>query len=762
MEKVTRFMEVMFSNTDEELAAQVDRDIKEAQKKGSFEDEDVKYEKTKDGVAITDKANGEVTLAQRSTDEADTYDLIAVPDEQLEKYVHPSADGVTPGNQVGAPDEDWEDHVDGIEDPELAVDIAREGPGEDEEKEFSVYSDNFAVQRIFSMNQEVAEYVFSEVIDSAETSIVGDIKIEKCADDDNSVIVTSESTGDQAKVTLDDDEMEVTELDSKNFSDQFDPLFVIGVQPYDHYIVEAQEYDEESAEQLKAQLEEDGVESVQIFDTQEAARDYAMELLEALGADSDTVEEPDEQREYSDYVGAPVWTVNYQTGDSVFMSRMFSEQACGIASTRSDVERAISSGEPVQLEDGTVVTPIDAQNALIEDGEETTIATICGEDLQLEQVDPEEAEAIKNDGEIMEYEAQHEFTHCSEDETRLFSEYEPFTDYMQRLFSEEADQNYIEDAIANGDELETEEEIITPVDHCTAVVEDKGNGEYTKVTVIDEDTLNVHPISESEAESLMDNLVVGDDEDEDDDYEEEEDDEEEEREYSFCDETETRFFSEYEPFTDYMQRLFSEEADQNQIEDAIENGEQIENDTEIITPVDHKTAVIEDKKSGEFTKATIENEDELDVHPISEDEADELTENIKVEKTKEDEEQEEEEKKYSLLNKFFAEAGITAQAQAPVAQTPAVQAQAGAPVEAAPAEEVVVEQTTPAPTVEQIEDKALAAIQSIKAAVEEGTAQIMEAKANPAPTAEPTIQEAQFSERTFSQGDTLLSWLNNK
>ena len=773
MDKITRFMEVMFSNTDEELANQVDRDIKTAQKKGSFEDEDVKYERTGNGdVAITDKANGEVTIAQKSPDEADTYDLIAVPDEQLEKFLHPSADGVTPGNQVGAPDEDWEDHVDNIEDPEEVWDIAKEGPCSDcddcecEGREFSVHTDNYAVQKIFSMPQELAEYVFSEVIDSAETSIVGDIKIEKCADDDNSVIVTSEATGDQAKVTLDDEEMEVTELDSKNFSDeQFMPLTIIGVQPYDHYIVEAQEYDPESAEELKAQLEEDGVESVQIFETQSEAREYAEGLLEALGADRGTVEEPEEEREYSDIVGAPVWTVSYDTDDSVFMSRMFSEAACGIASTRDDVERAISSGDPIELEDGTLVTPIDAQNALIEDGEEATIATICGDDLQLEKIDEDEAEAIKADGEIMEYEAQHEYSFCNEEETRFFSENEYFTDYMERLFSEEADQDHIEDAIANGHELETEDEMITPIDAETAVVEDKGSGEFTKVTIIDEDTMNVHPISEDEAENLMENLEVGEDmvEDDDDDYEDDEEENDEEREYSFCNEEETRFFSENEYFTDYMERLFSEEADQDVIEDAIESGEQIENDTEIITPVDSKTAIIEDKESGEFTKAVIDDEDTIDVHPITEEEADELTENLKVAKTEEDE-KEEKSKEFStsLVGKFFAEAGVAAQT-VPVAPVATPVAQAPVPVEGAPAvvEEAVVEET-PAPTVEQIEDKALAAIQSIRAAVEEGTAQIMEAKATPAPTAEPTIQEAQFSERTFSQGDTLISWLNNK
>ena len=38
----------------------------------------------------------------------------------------------------------------------------------------------------------------------------------------------------------------------------------------------------------------------------------------------------------------------------------------------------------------------------------------------------------------------------------------------------------------------------------------------------------------------------------------------------------------------------------------------------------------------------------------------------------------------------------------------------------------------------------------------------MEAKAAPAPDAEPEIVEAQFSEKTFSENDTLVSWLSNK
>ena len=92
---ITRFMQVMFSNNDEELANQVDRDIKAAQENGAVDTEEVRYERTPDGdVAITDKENGEITIAQKAPDETDTYDLIAVPDEQLEKFLHPSEDGL--------------------------------------------------------------------------------------------------------------------------------------------------------------------------------------------------------------------------------------------------------------------------------------------------------------------------------------------------------------------------------------------------------------------------------------------------------------------------------------------------------------------------------------------------------------------------------------------------------------------------------------------------------------------------------------------
>ena len=786
--KNTRLMELMFSDTtSDELKEQVGNDIKEAEANGVVDTEEVKYEKQDNGdVAITDKETGEVTLASKNPDEADTYDLIAVPDGQLERFVHPSANG-KPGSAMGAPDEKVESHMvegviapnlpDGGKNPEAGnerkvTDICPEciecGEGE---KEFSVTSDNVAWQRLFSYPLEFIDKLFSETIDSCETTKVGDLKIERCADEDDAVVVTSVSTGDQVKVKVDDENLEVEELDSKGFSEdeQFLPIFVVGVQPYDHIIVEAQEYDMESAEQLKAQLEEDGVEAVEIFEDPEQTREYAYNLLTGLNA-SPAANEATEEKEFSSHYGCPrFFSVSYDTEDSVFMTRIFSEEALGVTETRDAVEDAIRSGEPVEV-GSAIITPIDEQNAIVQDANELTKASIEGEDMLLEKIDEDEAQALlggESEINVKAEEGEKEFSYYTNDEeTRFFSEGEPMTSYMIRLFSEEADQNHIEAAIESGEIVETEAEVITPVDDETAVVEDKENGEFTKVSVIDEDRLNVHPISEDEADNLLGDVNEAPGKEGENALAEEEDEIKNYSEiYDWTNENETRFFSEGEPMTSYMIRLFSEEADQEVIEEALKDGKQIENDTEVVTPVSATTAIVEDKENGEFTKITLKNDEEMEADKISEEEADKLTEDLKVEAAPEDEEEEnKEEKAFSEndpISKFFAEVVMPAQAAsvAPAAAVPA--APVAAPAQVPVQEEVVA----PAPTAEDIEDKALAAIQSIKAVVEEGTAQIMEAKAAPAPNAEPEIQEAQFSEKTFSQNaqnDTLISWLQYK
>ena len=214
--------------------------------------------------------------------------------------------------------------------------------------------------------------------------------------------------------------------------------------------------------------------------------------------------------------------------------------------------------------------------------------------------------------------------------------------------------------------------------------------------------------------------------------------------------------------TDYMVRIFSEEADQNEIEKAIAEGEQIENDTEVITPVDAKTAIVEDKESGEFTKAVLDD-DNIDMTAISEEEADKLTDGLAVEDTDEDEDEdkkaeeekpEEEEKEFSTLDKFFADAVAGGnQAEPEIIQ---------AVVDPKTGNLVPFKEEPEAPSVEAIEDKALQAVQSIQEAAAEASAQILEAKQAPVENQEEDLQEAQFSEKekTFSNtNDTLISWL---
>ena len=648
--KTTRFMQALFSavdNGDEELTEQVAGDIEAAKKYGSVDSDEVRYDSNGDGsVSITDKGTGEVTIAEKANDEDDTYDLHSA-DEQIEGYVHPEGDGVTPGQQVGAPDEDALDHFgegcvispnlpDGGLNPEagherLVEDVA-------DEKEFSVYSDNEVVQRIFS-DQEFCERIFAEVIDSEDTAIVGDLKVEKDPDEENTVIVTSQGTGDQAKIVLDNDEMEVTELESKNFSneEQYEALHVVGVDVVNHVIVDAPEYDEESANELVQRLEEQGVDAVRVFNNPEEARDYAYSLLMNLGVETeDDVEEPT-QAEFSDHL---VYVTRYYSDNTYYMDRLFSEAANGIEASQSEIENAIEKGEEIESDDETI-TPIDATTAVVEDKEsgEFTKVTLDGDEMNLDPITEGEAKELTNDI-VREDELNGDDDEDDEDEndddedddvvtneegTKAFSEYEYMNDYMTRLFCDctDADECEIQSAIEEGEQVETDDAIITPVDAHTAVIEDKESGEFTRADMFD-DAIDVNPISEAIADRLTEG-VVADDEDNEDENDDEEDDD------VVTNEEGTKAFSEYEYMNDYMTRLFTEDtaADENEIEDAIKEGEQVETDDAIITPVDAHTAVIEDKESGEYTKAEMDD-DALDINAISEDEAEDLLEDVKV------------------------------------------------------------------------------------------------------------------------------------
>lgn len=723
---ITKFMEVMFSASaaeDEELLNQTASDIEAAKKDGKVVDEDnqITYVNLGEGVvqAVDEGHGGEITLI--STSEDGNYDLApgnpAIQSEQIEGYLHPEVDDkVEVGAQQGEKDEKAEEHMtgedviapnkeDGGLNPEAGQEktveeTAQEGSeggekcpecgnepctceeekkedeDEEEEKEFSVSTDNTVVLRVFS-DQEFCERLFSEVIDTEESTKIGDLKIEKVEGED-AVVVTDCETGDAAKVTLDGEDMDIQELDQKElckqyseegdeFTDEgaegYNQLHVVGVDPFNHVIVDAEEYEEDSAAELANRLTEDGVDAVQVFDNASDARDYAIDLLGSLGVeDSEDIEEP-VQAEYSDH--------------TIYLTKFYSNH----------------------------------------------------------------------------------------------------TDYMMKVFSEavndvDASQAVIEDAIQNGDEIEVDTEIITPVDSKTAIVEDKENGELTKVTIEDEE-MSLDPISKAEAEELTDHLEVeeeGKDEDEDvendtiNGADDDDDNEEDEKDFSdiWTNDAQTRFFSENEEMTDYMVRIFSEEADQNEIEKAIAEGEQIENDTEVITPVDAKTAIVEDKENGEFTKAVLDD-DNIDMTAISEEEADKLTDGLAVEDTDEDEDEdkkaeeekpEEEEKEFSTLDKFFADAVAGGnQAEPEIIQ---------AVVDPKTGNLVPFKEEPEAPSVEAIEDKALQAVQSIQEAAAEASAQILEAKQAPVENQEEDLQEAQFSEKekTFSNtNDTLISWL---
>lgn len=691
---ITKFMQAMFSaneREDEELAGQVAEDIESAKENGEVDTDEVNYKHLGDGnVMIHDKVNDEVTLAKKAQDEHETYDLVAVPTEDLDMYLHMAEDGVTPDESVeGVDEEHYEEHME--EPMDYMEDEYVDGSElNDEEREFSVYSDNEAVQRIFS-DQEFMEKIFNEVIESEETAKVGDIKIEKI--DDDTVLVTSEATGDQARVEVQGDHLKVDELEQREMSEedyedeecyngcgsseQYEPMFVVGVDAGNHVIVDAPVYDEEDAMDLAQRLEESGVEGIGIFENPDEAREHAEELLNSLGIDSEEQVGEPEQAEFSDY--------------GVYVTRYFSYD-------------------------------------------------------ELEEIENEYYE-------------------------RLFSEVDPeeCTEFMLKMFSETEDdaptQEKIEDALESGEEIEEDGEVITPISDDTVVVEDKNNGEFTKVT-LDGDEMDVEKISREEAEELVEDIAVESEEDDED--EEDENTEDEEREFS-------DLYVDVDPFelssdevTSYMMRLFSESEDdeetmQEDVESALEDGEQVETSDEIITPISDDTVVVEDKENGEYTKVTVEGE-EMHVEKLSESEAEDLLEDVEVEETEEEQEEREFSENNSMILKFF-NAPMAAPApaqQVPVQQVPVEQA----PAEPMPMEEMPVE----VPSVEAIEDKALAAVEAIHAAAQDAANMIQQAKDAPVPGAEEDLQEAQFSyywdeedaeERFYSETETLGSWLTN-
>ena len=686
--KRTKFMEVMFSAVEDEneaLTEQVASDIEEAKQTGEVDTDEVTYVNLGMGkVLVIDNVNQEATIVEG---EGEEYEMEAMPDEEIEKYLH-TLDGQQQEEVHDMDTENAEDHVPSgiagsIQDNELesnelskneggaSADAICPECGQDpcvceDEREFSVSTKNTAVLRFFS-DQVYYEKLMSEVLDSEETAKVGNIKIDKT--DEDEVVITDLTTGDQARVAVDGDELEVEELDERNFKEfsegeegaenpeEYDPMFVVGLNPDSQVIVDAPVYSEEDAQELAEHLNEIGVEGVQLFETPEEARDYAHDLLSENGAVE--TDEP-EQAEFSDR--------------ELYITRFYCDPG---------------------------------QEVLFSDSEE------------------------------------------------------PITAFMERVYSEVEEgltdsQDAIEDAIESGEQVEDDDLIITPIDSETAIVEDKENDEFTKATTDEDGGLELEAISEEEADELLEDVDIEGQEDE--------------KEFS-------------EPFTRVMYKLYAEAEDelpvtQAKIEDAIESGEQIEDEDIIITPVDSETAIIEDKANDELTKVTLDGEG-VDAEEISEEEADEIFKDIDVDEESEvDEDAEEEtpeekaEKEFSekmeryenmsTVEKFFADAAEEmVSIQVPASSIQAAVAGGSEPQAQAQPEEAA-QQADTSQSVELIEDKAIAAVNSIQEAAQQAAELIQEAKQSPAPGQEDDIQEAQFSDVEQSiLSDPMASWLRS-
>lgn len=500
---ITRFMQVMFSaaeNNDEELTKQVADDIEatKAQEEGSgFEDDEVSYVNLGSGkVLITDKGTGEATVAEQNEEDPEQYDLEGFEnDEELEKYLH-TLDGITPDENVQTEvTENFEDHMTGedvispnLEDgglnpeagyeptveehaegvcPECGEDPCEcEDEEEDEEEEYP----NTASEKIFS-DSEFYCCIFSEVLDEEKPAIIGDLKIEKT--DEDTIIVTDIESGDEAQVTVNDEDefvvndvqrelseektysvtmteeelaafselcrsysvtmtedelvafsewcntySDLTEEEDEEGSEQFEPVFVVGIDPVNHVIVDSPVYDEEDAQLLAQRLGEDGVEGIQIFDDPDEAREYAISLLGEAGvSEIEQIAEPQEHA-FSDVT---IYTTRYFSDCTEFMFKLFSEADEEITDTQDEIEEAIESGEQKE-NDSEIITPIDDETAIVhdKDNDEYTKVVLDGEDINTQKISEEEADELTKD---LDYEKDPEE---NEEESKEFSTLDKF------------------------------------------------------------------------------------------------------------------------------------------------------------------------------------------------------------------------------------------------------------------------------------------------------------------------------------------------
>lgn len=409
------------SDGDEELTNQVSEDIEKAKKDGSFEDDEMKYDHLGDGrVIATDRANGEMTLIHPMDGENSTYDLERVSGEDLEKFLHPEiVDGAVSIEDKNTGDYNKPGDPEGLDNCCSCGDPNCPGC---ESKEFSVSTNNTALLKFFS--DQVSSEMATEIVTNTDQPVtVGDLSFNKEGED---VIVTDMSSGDKAKVSLDGPELEVTELDQKNFksfsnkmevirrkvysnAEQYNPIFVVGIDLDNNVLVNAPVMTEEAANELATRLTDIGVANVQVFANPDEARDYGINLIETNGGVQ--VETQEEEHNFSD-VDVPIYTNRYYSEYvTPFMSKMFSEAEEEITATQDLIEDAVDKGEQIETED-EIITPVDSDTAVVEDKEtgDFTKVDLAEDTMHLECIDEETADQLTDHLEVDDEEGEKNFS----------------------------------------------------------------------------------------------------------------------------------------------------------------------------------------------------------------------------------------------------------------------------------------------------------------------------------------------------------------
>jgi hypothetical protein len=293
-----------------------------------------------------------------------------------------------------------------------------------EEKEFSVTTNNTAVLKIFS-DQDLVEVVSESVSRTEQEAQVGDLKFEKDSEDDG-IIVTDVPSGDKAKVVMEGDNMKVTELDQKNFkyysnkgnmnvikrkvfshAEQYEPIFVVGIDPINKVLVNSPVYGEAAANDLAQKLMERGIMEVNVFVNPDEGREYALGLLSGEGA-TEVAEEEEMEVAYSDNT---VIANRYFSDRTRFMSRLFSEAEENVTDHQDLIESAIADGDQMETED-FIITPVSDDCAVVEDKDngEYTVAELDGKDINVDKISAEQAQDMMKDIQVEDSEEEKEFS----------------------------------------------------------------------------------------------------------------------------------------------------------------------------------------------------------------------------------------------------------------------------------------------------------------------------------------------------------------